>query len=158
MASFDPVSHVQQQGGSKYASRRRALGEANASSKQGSERGPSDFFDIDRDRVRYPEQLNEPTTPQHRRSNDPYAHLGRIGYTRNTYQFRGATASDNNIYGSQHMKKTAWLEEMRRKILAEEHGISADVDKANISGTASAYYLRQKKNRYIDAAGRRGTK
>ncbi len=135
---------------------RRTMGERNA--KTGMS-GPElieqdkDFFDTRHPKLKYPEQLMERPAPVRYWSNDPFQHLGRVGYTRNTYQFRGAGKDENNIYGSQHMKKTAWLEEMRRRVEAEKHGITAAIDASNIAGTADAYYLnsREKKNKYIDS-------
>ena len=49
------------------------------------------------------------------------------------------------------MKKTLWLEEIRRRVYAEKYGISADVDETSIAGTADAFYVisREKRNKYI---------
>jgi hypothetical protein len=125
------------------------MGEKNASSTADSiaENTSGDFFDIKRPKLKYPEELEKHPRPITYRTDDPYAHLGRIGYTSNRYQFRGTNKDDNNIYGGQHMKKTLWLEEMRRRIIAENHGITADVDDASIAGTAEAYYLKSREKR-----------
>lgn len=135
---------------------RRIMGEKNA--KTGMS-GPEmldqdkDFFDTKHPKLKYPELMQTHPVPVRKWAQDPYQSLGRLGYTRNSYQFRGAGKDENNIYGSQHMKKTLWLEEMRRRIYAEQHGISAEIDASNIGGTADAYYLksREKKNKYIDS-------
>lgn len=133
---------------------RRELGEKNARTPAESEQGSVDFFDLKRSRIKYPQELEKHPEQIRYAWNDPFQHMGRIGYRMNTYQFRGANKEDNNIYGSQHMRKTLWLEEMRRRIIAEEHGISADVDETSIAGTADAYYLptREKRNKYIKRA------
>lgn len=125
---------------------RSQLGEKNATGASldaGQETG--DFFDVERPRLKYPSMMERHPIPIHYPSGDPFLHMGRIGYTHNTYQFRGAEKDENNIYGSQHMKKTCWLEEMRRRIYAEEGGIDAHIDKSNVAGTAGAYYLNHKK-------------
>lgn len=129
---------------------RRIEGEKRAGTTQDDTSGGSgDFFDIKKPRLKFPQDLEKPTSQVQYAWADPYAHLGRIGYRRNTYQFRGANKEDNNIYGGQHMKKTAWLEEMRRRLIAEEHGISADVDDTSIAGTIDAWRLaRDNKNKY----------
>lgn len=128
---------------------RREIGEKNASTTADSvsDEQSGDFFDIKRPKLKYPEILEKHPRPISYRVDDPYAHLGRIGYTANRYQFRGPNKEDNNIYGGQHMKKTLWLEEMRRRIIAEQHGITADVDDSSIAGTADAYYLRSREKR-----------
>jgi hypothetical protein len=109
------------------------------------------FFDTKRPHLKYPQQLEKHHNPVSYNREDPYAHLGRIGYRRNTYQFRGPNKDDNNIYGAQHMKKTAWMEEMRRRLISEEHGITAEVDESSLTGTADAFYVtsREKRNKYI---------
>lgn len=136
-----------------WRNQRRELGERNAGSRadEVAEGATGDFFDIKRPRLKYPQVLEKHTQPIQYAWDDPYQHMGRIGYARNTYQFRGTNKDDNNIYGSQHMKKTLWLEEMRRRIIAEQHGINADVDETTIAGTASAFYLntREKRNKYL---------
>lgn len=138
---------------------RREIGERNASTTQDDTQGASgDFFDIKRPKLRYPEEFQRPVAPVSYNWAEPFAHLGKIGYKKNTYIFRGANKEDNNIYGAQHMKKTLWLEEMRRRLIAETQGISADVDETSIAGTAAAYYLgespaptsREKRNKYYN--------
>lgn len=137
-----------------YRALRREMGEKNASTAI-DDTGDfnAQFFDIKRPRLKYPEEFDKHPQNVKTNPNDPYAHLGRVGYTRNTFQFRGVNKDENNIYGGQHMKKTAWLEEMRRRIIAENQGISADVDDTCISGTGQAFYLktREKKNTYYQA-------
>lgn len=135
---------------------RRIMGEKNARSGMS---GPElidqskDFFDTRHPQIKYPQEMQTHPAQVRYWAQDPFQRMGRIGYTRNTYQFRGAGKDENNIYGGQHMKKTLWLEEMRRRIYAEQYGISADIDASNIGGTAEAYYLktREKKNKYIDS-------
>jgi hypothetical protein len=131
---------------------RREIGERNASTPQ-DEPGAStgDFFDIKRPKLKYPQELEKRTQEIRYAWDDPFQHMGRIGYKRNTYQFRGPNKDDNNIYGAQHMNKTLWMEEMRRRVVAEKQGISADVDESSIAGTADAYHLktREKRNKYV---------
>jgi hypothetical protein len=135
---------------SKFA-RRAELGEKNASTPVDEASGSINFFNVRRPRLEYPHELEKPHRPQDYAWADQYSHLGRIGYTSNSYQFRGPNKDDNNIYGRQHMKKTCWLEEMRRRCIAEEHGITAEVDESSIAGTADAYNVvsREKRNKYI---------
>lgn len=131
---------------------RRAMGEFNSRFRP-QEDATGDYFDLKRPRIQYPAEFYQdphytPPDPQ-----DPFKHLGRIGYTRNTYTFKGNPKNDHNTYGSQHMKKTLWLEEMRRRIIAEKVGISPQVDETSIAETGGAYYLntrsREKKNKYL---------
>ena len=120
----------------------------NAGLSEGTQNG--DFFSTKNPRIKYPVNMLEHPRQTYYYPEDPFQHLGRIGYTRNTYQFSGANKDENNIFGSQHMKKTAWLEEMRRRQYAEKYGIDAEIDKTNVAGTAEAYYLRKApKNKYI---------
>lgn len=147
-ADFNATQHVLKKTGTGgWTSRRRALAEVNSTSKA---QGSGAFFDTKRDRVQFPQTMDKPQQPKEYPSNDPYKHLGLIGYTRNTYQFKGRDKDDNNIYGGQHMKKTLWLEEMRRKVIAEREGISPAVDDSSVAGTGAAYYLNERtaKNPY----------
>lgn len=137
---------------------RREIGEKNATTTAddtGSGGNTGDFFDIKRPRLKYPQMLEKPNVPTDYSWSDPFAHLGKIGYRRNTYQFKGTNKDDNNIYGGQHMKKTAWLEEMRRRIHAEEYGISAEIDDYSIAGTWEAYAIksREPRNKYYNRPG-----
>lgn len=137
-----------------WRAQRREIGEKNASTAVDDASGSADFFDIKKPRLKYPQEFEKNPRPVQYSITDPFKHMGKIGYTRNTYCFRGQNKEDINIYGSQHMKKTLWLEEMRRRLIAEEHGISADVDDSSIGGTADAFYLedrvisREKRNKY----------
>jgi len=128
------------------------LGERNVIDTSSSNNNAGDFFDVKRPKIKYPEVLEKHPQQQEYKWSDPYQHMGPIGYTKNRYQFRGQNKDDNNIYGGQHMKKTAWLEEMRRRIIAEKEGISADIDDSSIAGTASAFHVstREKRNKYIN--------
>lgn len=110
-----------------------------------------DFFDTRNPRIPYPQQYEKHPQPVTYTAQDPFGHLGKIGYRKNTYQFRGPDKDQNNIYGGQHMKKTLWLEEMRRRIYAEQYGIDAEIDASNIGGTGGAFYLnsREKRNPFI---------
>lgn len=132
---------------------RREEGERRATTTVADEaEGASgDFFDIKRPRLPYPQSMEQHVRPVQYAWDDPFGHMGRVGYTRNTYQFKGPNKDDNNIYGGQHMKKTLWLEEMRRRIIAEAEGISADVDETSVAGTAEAYYINThvKRNPYL---------
>lgn len=129
---------------------RSQLGEKNATGSSldaGQETG--DFFDVARPRLKFPQEMEARPTPISYPSGDPFQHMGRIGYTHNTYQFRGAGKEENNIYGSQHMKTSCWFEEMRRRIYAEEGGIDAHIDASNVAGTAAIYY-KNSKNKYYN--------
>lgn len=134
---------------------RYQMGEENASSgtSANNENASYHFFDTKNPRLEYPNEFNKHPTPIRYYAQDPWQHLGRIGYKRNTYQFRGPEKDVNNIYGGQHMKKTLWLEEMRRRIYAEKCGISAEIDESNIAGTAEVYYIknwsREKRNPHL---------
>lgn len=132
---------------------RRQAGERNATERPDKD-APTGWFTTRTPSIPYPRDMEKNPRPIRYKETDPWAHLGRVGYRRNTYQFRGANKTENNIYHSQHMKKTAWLEEMRRRIIAERCGISADIDTSDISGTADAYYInhaRQKRgNKYYN--------
>lgn len=99
---------------------------------------------------RFPPELQKPQNKHISRTLDPNAHLGLVGYTRNSYQFSGKNLEENNLRGNISMKKTAWLEEMRRRCIAEKHGISPDVDEGNLCGTSEAYRVRTApKNKYV---------
>ena len=137
---------------------RREIGEKNATTttdEVATGGASGDFFDIKRPRLKYPQELENPQHPVVYAWDDPYAHLGRIGYRRNTYHFKGPNKDDLNIYGGQHMRKTYWLEEMRRRIHAEEFGISAEVDDYSIAGTgeANAVKSREPRNKYYNRPG-----
>lgn len=138
---------------------RYQLGEENAKSGMSgpSANAPVDFFDTRDPRIPYPQDYESHPQPIVYYADDPFQHLGRIGYRKNTYQFRGPEKDQNNIYGGQHMKKTLWLEEMRRRIYAETYGIDAEIDASNIGGTAGAFYIksREKKNPFITSTRER---
>ena len=142
--------------GKSWRGMRRAMGEYNAqfTADMQADDATGDYFDLRRPRLPYPQDLYKDPHPVHHDPYDPYKHLGLIGYTRNTYQFSGPTKDEVNQYGGQHMKKTLWLEEMRRRIIANREGISSDVDKTSIAGTGGAFYLntREKKNKYLTSA------
>ena len=128
---------------------RRQYGERNARPEVAGQR---EFFDINRQRIEVQPELRKKNPKPRINPEDPYAHLGPIGYKRNTYQFRGENKKDNNIYGSQHIKKTCWLEEMRRRVIAERQGISSAVDETSVAGKAELFYLqgaRDHKNKYF---------
>lgn len=121
---------------------RRELGEYNSVNNQKEK--SQHFFDTRRKEIEFPQKLLKPVRHFEHNPDDPFGYLGRIGYTKNNYQFAGPNREDNNIYGSNHMKKTLWLEEMRRRIISDEIGISPEFDDTSIAGTADAYYLDSK--------------
>jgi len=135
-----------------WESERRAEGEKNAVARD-YEQYNKDWFDIAHaSGIRYPAQLEKPPHLQIRGTRDPFAHLGRIGYRKNTWQFTGPGKDENNIYGWNQMKKTLWFEEMRRKVIAERFGIYAEIDESSVAGTGGAFYLREKRNKYLKVA------
>lgn len=130
---------------------RASLGELNSRNVRASEDNKN-FFDTKDESIEYPQRMRRPHKPVVYMSDDPFAHLGKIGYTRNTYQFKGEGREDNNIYGSNHMKKMLYWEEVRRRIVAEEIGISADIDETSIAKETSLYYIND--SAYTEAAPR----
>lgn len=120
---------------------RKSLGEYNSKNLPQTEEAKN-FFSTRQDSIQYPQHLLKPHRIQEYDPTDPFAHLGKIGYRRNTYQFKGANRDDNNIYGANHMKKMLWLEEMRRRIIAEEIGVTADIDETSIAKDSDIYYLK----------------
>lgn len=129
--------------------KRARFGEANARYEKNPTAGDFDYVDIDQRRVEFPSQLYKPQRQVVRGQGDPYAHLGPVGYTRNTYAFHGADKETQNIWEGQHMSKTLWLEEMRRLCIAEKDGISSSVDDQSVAHTMDAYLTRSTKNKYI---------
>ena len=74
-------------------------------------------------RISYPQELATPKAKIKRKRGDPYAHLGPIGYTRNTWRSRGGPLQQaQNLFLGFHVKKSARLELARRLILAESLG------------------------------------
>ena len=135
-----------------WESERRAQGEKNAVSRD-SDQYSMDWFDIAHaSGIRYPAELEKRPRIQPKGSRDPYAHLGKIGYRQNTWQFTGPGKEENNIYGWNHMKKTLWFEEMRRKCIAEREGIFAEIDESSVAGTGGVFFLREKRNKYLKVA------
>lgn len=127
------------------------MGEYNAKARDtGSE--SRHFFVSNGDTVVFPPHLLKPFKKIEYDPDKPFDHLGRVGYRRNTYQFRGPNREENNIYGSNHMKKTLWYEEMRRRIMSEEIGIYPDIDKTSLAGKSELYYIRDP--RFSEAAPR----
>lgn len=132
---------------------RRELGALNAENK---DRGTTNqFFDTKRKQIDYPRELLKPVRLKVYNQENPWAHLGKISYTRNTYQFHGPTADDHNAFGSNHMKKTFWFEEMRRRIIAEKSGISPEVDKSSLAGRGELYRVRDRAHKNPFYGGRR---
>lgn len=73
----------------------------------------------------YPWDLAVPVqaVTHNNKTNDKYAHLGPISYTRNTWRGRkGPLQQAQNLYLGFHVKKSAMMELARRMILAESLG------------------------------------
>lgn len=109
-----------------------------------NKKGTTSYFDLKRPAIDFPNELQKQgrfvVGGSSKFQRDPYKHLGLIGYKKNTYYFGGEHADLLNSLGWQHMKKTLWLEEMRRRVIAEEQGINETVDETTLGAKAEAYH------------------
>jgi len=95
----------------------------------------------DGDQVEYPDEYLLPVTFPPRNPDDPFAYLGPIRYTGNSWTSRGTTKDLNNLLMGNHMNKTCRFEEARRLVLAESPGgLPPDIDNDQLTGTRQAYY------------------
>lgn len=94
------------------------------------------------ERVEIPSHLIKQVKPRQNVNPDPFAHLGKIGYKKNTWSTSGPFAEWGNRCSGTHMKKSFLAEEMRRKELAESGFGCLDVavDDDSVAGKAVGYY------------------
>lgn len=92
--------------------------------------------------LKYPWEITYPIQPVRTQSVDPFAHLGPIGYTRNTWRTRGGPYQQaQNLLLGFHVKASGMKELARRMILAESiGGLPRDIDKDSLVSKEKYFY------------------
>jgi len=96
--------------------------------------------------LKYPEELAFPTQKKERTTQDPFQHLGPIGYTRNTWRSKGGSFQKaQNTYLGFHVKESAKKELARRLVLAESlGGLPRDIDKDSLVSDEKYFFKKGK--------------
>lgn len=98
-------------------------------------------------KISYPEELSIPREQKKRKvGDDPYKHLGPIGYVRNTWRSQGGPLQQaQNLFLGCHVKKTALSELARRMILAESlGGLPRNCDEDSLVSKEGYFYKKGK--------------
>lgn len=92
--------------------------------------------------LNYPEEITYPTQPRESKTEDPFQHLGPIGYTRNTWRSRGGPYQQaQNLFLGFHVKSSAMKELARRMILAESiGGLPRDIDEDSLVSNEKYFF------------------
>lgn len=131
--------------------KRKEREDSDGSEDSGEEEGEDDdsLPTVSGRKLNYPEELAAPRRKKKKkRGEDPYKHLGPIGYTRNTWMHAPKSSefkSAQNLLLGFHVKKSAMLELARRMILAESlGGLPRDCDNDSLVSTEKFFYKKGK--------------
>lgn len=91
--------------------------------------------------VDYPTEYLHPVKLPHRNPSDPYAYLGKIRYTGNSWTAKGPTKDIRNLLFGNHMSHTYMAEMARRMVMAESPGgLPSDIDADSLAGKKTLWY------------------